>query len=307
MVNRILSLAIFSLLMAPAGAQTDLSGADRVVTNAGPSIVTIKTILKTETTFGGESQAQESRLILQGAIVSPDGLIMISNLAFSPYRAMALAGMGDEPGSAPQIKTTPTSMKVIIGNEDAEYDAFLAATDTNLDLAFIKIEKLGDRTLPFIDFGASTSAITGQTVVQICRLGREYDYTPYYQSATVNGEIKKPRAAWMLQGSVSTLGLPVFAITGQVIGVLTVVTSGAKEQGAAESFGLGMFMRMISGGGGGAPNATFVIPATVIKGVVEQARLRAVEVAAQRAAKRDTKPAQPEKPAAKPSSKSKGK
>jgi len=107
------------------------------------------------------------------------------------------------------------------------------------------------------------------------------------------------------QGSISTFGLPVFALGGEVIGVLTTIPSGIKEPGSAEGFSFSMFMRLL-GGGGGTTGTSFVLPAAVVKGIVEQAKVRAVEVAAQRAKKRKEPakpPAQPSKPATKPQTK----
>jgi S1-C subfamily serine protease len=291
------------LLIGVARAQDDMTQLEALVTRHAPAIVSIKAVLKTETKFGGQGQAQESRVNVTGVAVTPEGLVMISNTPFSPMRMLEMMGMPAEMTGEMGMKATPTSLKVVIGKEDKEYDAFLAATDTNLDLAFIQIEGLGDRKLPCVDFGAGTSALVGQRVIQINRLSRGYDYAPFFQTARVNGEIGKPRAAWMLEGDVTTFGLPVFSMSGDVIGVLTTIPSGVKEQGSADSFGLGMVMRMM-GGGGGAPSGAFVLPSSVVKALVEQAKSRAVEVAAERA-KPKPKPATPTKPATKPPAKPK--
>jgi len=293
------------LLQTPLLAQDYTERLESLVTKLSPSIVTVKAVLRTETKFTGESQAQESRLNMTGVSVSDDGLVMVSNTAFSPMRAMEMMGMPGDVQGEMGMKTTPTSIKVVYGNEETEYDAFLAATDTNLDLAFVKVEGLGERKVPFVDFGAGTDAIVAQRVVQVNRLGRGYDYAPYFQTALVNGEISTPRKAWLLEGSISTFGLPVFALGGEVIGVLTTIPSGIKEPGSAEGFSFSMFMRLL-GGGGGTTGTSFVLPAAVVKGIVEQAKVRAVEVAAQRAKKRKEPakpPAQPSKPATKPQTK----
>lgn len=292
--------SMFLLVLSSARAQDEMAQLDGLITKYAPAIVTVKAVLKTESRMGG--QAQESRINLTGALVSPDGLVMISNTPFSPMRAMEMMGMPAEMQGEMGLKATPTSLKIVVGNEEKEYDGFLAATDTNLDLAFIKMDGLGDRTLPFVDFGMGTSALVGQKVAQVNRLGRGYDYAPFFQTARVNGEIAKPRTAWMLEGDVSTFGLPVFGMTGDVIGVLTTIPSGVKEQGDSEGIGMTMVMRML-GGGGGSPMGSFVLPAAVVKALVEQAKVRAVEVAAERAKPKpkessQTKP--PAKPPAKP-------
>lgn len=302
---RIALVPTFIVLAASLGhAQDDSSRLESLVTRLAPAIVTVKAVLKTEMKFTGASQAQESRVNLSGVAVSEDGLIMVSNTAFSPTRAMEVMGMPSEMRDEMSMKVTPVSLKVLYADDETEYDAFLAATDTKLDLAFIKTEKLGDRKTAFVDFGAATSALIGQKVIQVGRLGRGYDYAPYFQTAQVNGEIKKPRAAWMLEGAISTFGLPVFALSGDVVGVLTTVPAGTGEEGAAEDFSMGMMMRLMSGAGA-APGGSFVLPAQVVKGIVEMAKERAVQVAAERAKKPAPKAQQkpatpPAKPAVKP-------
>jgi S1-C subfamily serine protease len=253
-----------------------------------PAICTVKAVLKTEFKAGGQSQDQESKLTMQGVVVDPEGIVMMSNMPFSPGRAMEMFGRGGE-GEGFNVKATPSSIKVIFAKEDKEYDAFLAATDTKLDLVFIKVEGLGDRKLPFVDFGTTSELAIGQPVVAISRLKKGYDYAAYVQTARVIGEIAKPRKAWMLQGGVSELGLPVFAMNGNVIGVLTTVPAAGKEEGNDDSMNFAMFMRFFSGGGGNAGGA-FVVPGQSIKLVVEQAKQRAVTLAVERAKKKDTIP-----------------
>ncbi|MBM3496687.1 MAG: trypsin-like peptidase domain-containing protein [Armatimonadetes bacterium] len=299
-VAAVVAICLWPLLATGARAQDEMSQLDGLVTRQAPAIVSIKAVLKTEVKFGGAGQAQESRLNLTGVAVTPDGLIMISNTPFSPMRMMEMMGMPAEMNEM-GMKATPTSLKVVVGKEEKEYDAFLAATDTNLDLAFIQMEGLADRKLPFVDFGLGTTALVGQKVAQVNRLSRGYDYAPYFQTARVNGEIGKPRTAWMLEGYISTFGLPVFSMTGEVVGVLTTIPSGVKEQGGADGLGFGMLMRIMGGGGGGAVGGAFVLPTSVVKALVEQAKVRAVEVAAERAKpKPKPKPAAPAKPATKP-------
>jgi hypothetical protein len=298
--------ALLLVLARPGITQDEMAQLDGLVVKYAPAIVTVKAVLKTETKFGGAGQAQESRVNMTGVTVSPDGLVMISNTPFSPMRALEMMGMPEEMKGEMDMKVTPTSLKVVIGSEEKEYDAFLAATDTNLDLAFLKIEGLGDRKMAFVDFGLGTTALVGQKVAQVNRLGRGYDYAPFFQTARVNGEIAKPRTAWLLEGNISAFGLPVFGMTGDVLGVLTTIPSGIKEPGAAEGMSLNMMMRLL-GGGGQTPSGVFVLPASVVKATIEQAKLRAVEVAAERAKPKpkppaETKPKPPAqtKPPAKP-------
>ncbi len=299
---RIISAFAMSLVLtgAPVSALQDDGGQlAEIVEKVAPSICTVKAVIRMESKGTGQSQSHESRVTLQGVVVDSDGLVLVSNMPLSPTRLFEMMGMGEMSGQM-GIKMTPVSFKVTFVREDKEYDAFLAATDSKLDVAFLKVEALGDRKLPAVDLSASSNIVIGQRVVSVSRLGKGYDYAPFFQTARVNGEIAKPRRAWMLEGAISGYGLPVFAFTGELIGILSTVPGASKEDGSEDSMGAGMVMRMLSGGSGMSAGGSFVLPGSVIKSAADQAKERAVVVAAERAKKKsqpEPSPAIAKKPA----------
>ncbi len=135
----LLAVLLSLWMVSNATAQNESVSAQSVVEKVAPSIATVKVVLKTTMKMGGESMEEESKMSLQGVVVTPDGLIMVSNSPFSPKRMMEILA-GEAMPASMDYKMTPTSIKVIFGNEDKEYNAFLAATDAQLDLAFIKVE-----------------------------------------------------------------------------------------------------------------------------------------------------------------------
>lgn len=296
MSKRLWAVLISLSLLTPALAQDDSANVQAVVEKIAPSIVTVKVVVKTTMKMGGESMDEESKLSLQGVVVTPDGLVMVSNSPFSPKRMMEMLA-GESMPAGMDYKMTPTSIKVIFGNEDKEYDAFLAATDTNLDLAFIKVEGLGDRQLTSVNLASATEAKLGQKVIAISRLTKGYDYAPYFALGQVCGEIAKPRRAWMLLGDVSQLGLPVFTLNGELLGVLTTIAPDVREEGGG-AMGVAMFMRLLSGGGSSGIGGVFVVPASQVSPLVEQANRRAAELSAERAKQKQEspKPNQPTPP-----------
>jgi len=286
-------------VLCAATAQNETAGVQAVVEKVAPSIANVKVVIKTTMKMGGESMDEESKISLQGVVVTPDGLIMLSNSPFSPKRMMEMLA-GESMPAGMDYKMTPTSIKVTFGNEDKEYDAFLAATDTKLDLAFVKVEGLGDRQLTPVDLGSAVDAKLGQQVIAVSRLTKGYDYAPYFALGQICGEIAKPRRAWMLLGDISQLGLPVFTLNGELVGVLTTIAPEVKEEGG-DTMGFTLFMRLLSGGGSSGTGGVFVIPGQQVKPLVEQASRRAAELAAERARKKEepskpSAPAQPAKP-----------
>lgn len=263
------SLALFALCATAAAAP--IAGGDafaKLIEAKAPSIVTVSMVVKTEISFNGQSQNQESREELTGVVVDKSGLIMADYAAFN-------SEMGEEAGQF-QAKRTPTEMKVVFESEEKEYDAELVATDKKLGLAFVKIKSLEGREPVAVSFADAAEPEIGDEVVAVARLEKGYDYAPYYSTAHVSGKLKKPRKALMVDDSLADVGLPVFTLDGKIVGVMAAVESNVEKQ----ERGFPFFM-----GGGGR---RFLLPGRVIEKVIEQAMTQAAEGA---------KPADPAAPA----------
>lgn len=294
-------LTCFGLLVgaiSPACADEEGQQLRGLVEKAAPCVVSIKIVLKTEFKGMGVARDSESRMTLPGVVVTPDGLIMFSNATFSTERFQEM--MGDEAPEGFRFKMTPTSFKAVFAGDEKEYDAFLAATDTKLDLAFVKVEGLGDRKLAYVDFNGGAVPEIGQKVVGISRLPKGYDYAPYFKTGRVSGQITKPRKAWLIDGHISELSLPVYTLSGEVVGVFTTINAGVKDEDDSGAMG---FMAMM---GEGSDTYGFILPAQTARAVIELAAKQAVEVAAERARKKDEKKEQKPAPA-KPAAPGKGK
>ncbi len=279
---------------AAQGADDESAQLLNLVNKMSPAVVTVKALLKTQGGAGGQRSDIQSRIELQGVVVSTDGLVMISNTSLSPGSLFGALGNRGPGGDANEIKSVPSDIKIIFEQEEKEYSAFLAATDSKLNLAFLKIEDLNDRKLIFADFSKNVSPMIGQQVAAISRLQKGYDYAPFFETSRISGEIGKPRKAWLVDGNFSEFGLPVFDMNGNAIGALTTIQASAKNESNDESAMFAMTMRMMTGGGGIV--RPFILPASVVNGVIAQARIRAVSVAAERAKNKTAKPT-PSKPA----------
>lgn len=257
--------------------------------DAAPAIVTVKVVTKTTVQMGARSADRESRIEVPGVVVDPGGLIMTSIVPFAPERLLKMLAGGDEE-RMPQLKTVPGEIKVLFEQDEDENAAFLAATDSNLGLAFLQLENLGSRKLKAVDFAHAASPAVGDVVAAVSRLGKGYDSTPYFDTARISGEIAKPRRAWVMDHGLSSLGLPIFLPSGGVVGVLAMVDSGLAEPQSSQDGSFGMAMQLLLGGG--SMIRPFIVPAPAVAAVIEQARQQAAHKVAERAAKKAA-PARP--------------
>jgi hypothetical protein len=257
-------------------------GAEAVLARHAPAIVRVEAVLETRLSFGGQGEAEESRLDLLGAIVDPSGLVMIWNSHVSSARmAEMMQGMGRDGEMG--IQVVPRSFLVTL--PEGEVPAFLAATDSALDLAFLQLERPPAAPLPFVDFAKVGRPAVGETLIAIARLGRAFDHAALAQTARVGGVLRKPREALILDGALTAFGLPVFDHDGNPVGALTTIaTRVAPGEGFAGSPTVGQMLGGAFGWAGEGPLGVFVLPGERVASLVGLAAQRARELLAERAA-----------------------
>jgi len=281
-VALLLPLALVSAARSAAG--DDASDYRELLERVSPSIVGLKVVLKTEFDFGGSLQDQESTLDARGAVVDASGLILVWNSQISASRLVEAAQqMGG--GEGLQLKITPTDFRVSVDGHGKEYRAFLVGQDSDLDIAFLQIEEPLERPLAAIDFEKASSARLGEPVVGVSRLSPSFDGAPYFETGRIAGEVRKPRRAWVLDASPGLLGLPVFNLRGEPVGVVATILSRVAESGPSGADMMGFFS-LGRGGVESGPLGLFLLPAERIRGVVREAKKRASTLLAERVGER---------------------
>lgn len=251
------ALGVAASLAAPAFATVE-GAYDKLIENVAPSIVTVSMVVKTEMSFGGQSQNRESREEHSAVAVDATGLMMMD---YQPF-----ASTDDEDGGQFKQKRTPTEIKVIFDGNDKEYESELVATDKKLGLAFVRVKDLAGHAPKIVSFADATDVDLGVELAAVSRLAKGYDYAPFIETAKVNGKLKKPRKALMLDNpGVTGVGLPVFTMDGKVVGAMVGIDPGIKE----EDDGFGFFMRMAGGG------QRFLLPGKVVAAQIELAKKQA--------------------------------
>jgi S1-C subfamily serine protease len=274
------ALAVLRLLPA-AAAEPDGAA---LVERYAPAVVGLRLTLRSEVEGSG-APPEESTDETVGVVVDPSGLILLWNSHVSSGRMTELfAEMGGQGGF--RLRVSPTDVRVTIPGEGRERQAFLAAADSDLDLAFVQLEELPEAPLASIDFAQAAEVRIGETLAAVSRLSSSFDRAPFFDLVRVVGRVAKPRAAWILGGGNATqAGLPYFAADGRPAGVLVTVVSRAGEATTPDASRL--FAEMLSLGRGQSevgPIGLFLLPAEVVRGRVELARERARELLAERGA-----------------------
>lgn len=253
---------------------------EQLLAKVSPAIVSVKVVLKTEFNMGDSIQEQESVVDALGAVVDPAGLILLWNSKLSATRLMdAVQQMGEAEDF--KLKMTPTDFRVTIEGDAREYRAFLAASDSELDLAFLQLEERPERPLVSVEFGRSRETRIGDTVTGVARLSPAFDRAAFFETGRIAGRIAKPAQAFILDASPSLLGLPVFDLEGRAVGAVATVLSRVSEP-ATQSGDMMSYFALGRGRMESGPLGVFLLPGARVQELVVAARLRARELLAER-------------------------
>jgi S1-C subfamily serine protease len=160
----------------------------------------------------------------------------------------------------------------MLGGQFEEHEAKLVAKDSTLGLAFLQVKNSEALSgIQPISFAKPQTMRVGEELLGINRLDEANDYAAYMGWARLAGQVEQPRVMWKVSPGFNAHGLPLFNRYGQPVGVLS---PQASEEDAAERGGGG---RGGMTGGGSGNERVFLIPATDVNGVIEQARKKAAE------------------------------
>jgi hypothetical protein len=250
-----------------------------------PSIVTVKFVLKTRMSFGGQTQDDESNSEVRGVAVDPSGIVMLANGSLEGgggmLRRFRRQGM--------EMTSSPSDFKVIVGTDPKEHEAVLLARDSTLGLAFVQMLSVEGAALAPARLPATPYAVEiGQPLYGVSRLSRGFDYAPTIGLLFVTGKVEKPRSMWSVAGTFAQAGLPVYDAQGQAAGVLAMQEAAEGSSGGGSSL-----MSMLTSEGG-----TFLLPLDAVGRALDAARKRAPEALAK--AREAAKPAEEPSPGTPP-------
>lgn len=207
-----LASAAFLAPVAPA-APADYAS---LISKGSAPLVTIKYILAAE--------GQEEENEVSGTLIAEDGLVLASNFFF---------GGGRGGGGA-----TPKDIKILQGDDTIGLSAKFIARDTELGLAWLKLEKTPEKPMPFVDFSKLATASVGDEVFAVRKLGKFFGHNFKVADGRISASVTKPRDLLIPSTSMATRedwALPVYNAAGEPIGVNTFILPEEDEMRNAKS------------------------------------------------------------------------
>jgi S1-C subfamily serine protease len=220
------ALCTGAILLGARPSPADEPELAKILADLGPAFVTVKFVLKVEGQFGNRENEAE----ITGVMIDPSGLVLCGNTRLGSPRMMRSMG-----GSA-----TPTDIKVLIGDDTEGLPAKVLARDSELDLAWVKIKKPGDRKFACLNLSHAGAPAVGQRLVSIRKMAKYFDRAMTVSEGRLAGKTRKPRDLLVPSGGMSLEpGLPVFTSGGEVVGVVVVQMPEDEELQSMAFTGIG--------------------------------------------------------------------
>ncbi|MDX2118070.1 MAG: serine protease [Planctomycetota bacterium] len=243
-----------SILLCAAGSPALAGPADAAAGEYGSllkrtstTLVTVKFILK----VSGQGMEDEKENETTGLMIEGDGLVLASNTQTGGINELMKQYVRQG------YSIQPKDIKILVGDDNEGVDAKVIARDSELDLAWIKIQKAPEKPYEFIDLSKHATPSLGDRLLAVERMGKFFDRAPLVVEGRLGGIVSKPRSLYIPASDlVSTLGLPIFTAGGELVGISILQLPSAEE---SEEGGRSLVGRA---GGGTILPAAEVIAAT---------------------------------------------
>jgi hypothetical protein len=165
-------------------------------------VVTIKCILR----FSGGGQDQEQEQVTNGVMIDPSGIIVCSNFEIGGNTELLRALSGVE------MTITQSDVRVLIGDDTEGVPATIVARDSELDLAWLKIDEQDEAGYTFLDITSGADIKTGSRVYSVTRTSEYFGRAAIITEGRIAAEIMMPRRMLVPDNSLNAEhGIPVLS------------------------------------------------------------------------------------------------
>lgn len=278
------SVKWLALVLVVLGSARSFAGdtwdqARALVEKASASAVRVRLVSELKMDMRGQNVEREQKSEINGTIIDPSGLTIVSATALNPSSIISRMLRGAKVEMS--VKET-----ALILADGTEVPAEVVLKDTELDIAFVR-PKEGGKSYPAVALKPlAHPAQVLDDVFAVGRLGKNANRVNFVDAGKVRAYVKGPRPYYICSREVTdSTGCVVYAADGQPLGVALVHKSPGEDGGGAS----GGMQISIGGGGGDMP---IVRPAEDIL----EAAAQAMEVKATETTKQADQPTMPVDP-----------
>jgi len=188
-----------------------------IVKNYKDAVLTVRILQKQWTVMEGkEFTKRETKNEITGAVISEDGIIVVSSFTAEPSKFFNK--MRTDSSLKFEVKSQISGIKIILPDRE-EIDGKVILQDEKLDLYFIKAIPEKKIKFRYINLKDSINAEIMDEVISIDRLGNIGKREIFVSPVRVGAIMKKPRKYYILTEQIVSPGSPVFSTSGKIIGI----------------------------------------------------------------------------------------
>ncbi|MFQ5490135.1 MAG: trypsin-like peptidase domain-containing protein [Phycisphaerae bacterium] len=195
---------------------------EALVKDKSPALVTVKFVLKVKSP-GGERERETE---VTGLMIEGTGLVVCANSQLGGMITL----MARARGMGSSVTANPTDIKVLVGDDTEGVDATLLARDTELDLAWVKIDEPASKPYAHIELSRRADAKIGTPTFSIRRMGKFFDRVAVISEGWIGAIAHKPRDLFVAEGAMTVEpGLPIFTADGALVGLFVIQMPETEE------------------------------------------------------------------------------
>lgn len=224
----------------PAGADELAEQGRAILEHNAPAVVTIELIIKQQFAMGGESsQEDESKEEITGTVIDPSGLIAVSLSSIDPASVFknVMGTMGRDQEDF-KMESQISNIKILLP-DDTEIPVKVVLRDKDLDLAFLRPESPLAQPMAAVDTSKTATPQLLDPLISLNRLGKIAKRTYSVSIERVEAVVEKPRTYYIpgQNSGNASLGCPVFALNGDIVGIAVLRTNKMSGGGGLSLFG----------------------------------------------------------------------
>jgi len=251
----LLALGVMGAAAPRAQADEAAEAARAIGRELGNAVLTVRVVIKTRVVVEGRQMNEsENANETVATVVSPEGLAVCALSEVDPSHQLE---MMREAGSEYQFEAEVADLK-LVRPDGKELAAEVVVQDKDLDLAVLRPSEKPAEPMTAVDLTQERAPEMLEQLVVLSRLGEVANRASSVALDRVQAIVQKPRTLYVtgVNGWVSGLGCPVFALDGKLVGIVVMRSMPAIAGGS---------------GGGRSTNMPAVLPAADVRAVVEQA------------------------------------
>ena len=256
-----LMISLIALAMTGGAFAEDNAVAGRkILAKNQDAVVTVRLVVSYNVSFNGRDQHNESKSEVVGTVIDPSGLTVISLTTIDPSAMIARSPAAQQ---GLKISTEVKDVKIVLA-DDTELPAEVVLRDKDLDLAYLRPTEKPAKPLPALDLTKPGKPQVLEEVVSLNRLGKIANRVVTVSLERVDAIVTKPRLFYVMGvGGSSSIGSPVFTLTGAPFGII--LMRNASTGGEAPMISVNM------GAGNNSGSMLIVVPAVDILDDAKQA------------------------------------